>query len=150
MAEEEIEIESFKLDHTKVDAPYVREAGKLTTPSGDIIEKYDLRLMQPNEGVIPTAAMHTIEHLLAGFMREKIDSIIDLSPMGCRTGFYLSKIGETDIEVIEETLISSLEEILETDTIPATTAKECGNYRDHSLFGAQEYAKEVLAGFKNS
>ncbi|HRM37132.1 MAG TPA: S-ribosylhomocysteine lyase, partial [Trichococcus flocculiformis] len=25
------------------------------------------------------------------------------------------------------------------------TAKECGNYRDHSLFGAQEYARQVLA-----
>ncbi|MBM7555479.1 S-ribosylhomocysteine lyase [Halanaerobacter jeridensis] len=147
---EEIEIESFKLDHTKVDAPYVREAGELTTPSGDIIKKYDLRLMQPNQGVIPTAAMHTIEHLLAGFMREKIDAIIDLSPMGCRTGFYLSKIGETEIEEVEDALISSLEEILETEDVPATTAKECGNYRDHSLFGAQEYAQEILTGFKSS
>ena len=83
---EEIEVESFKLDHREVDAPYVREAGELTTPCGDIIKKYDLRLMQPNEGVMPTAAMHTIEHLLAGFMREKIEAVIDISPMGCRTG----------------------------------------------------------------
>mgnify|MGYP006281458011 CR=1 FL=1 len=147
---EEIEVESFKLDHTQVDAPYVREAGKLTTPNGDIIAKYDLRLMQPNQGVINTAAMHTIEHLLAGFMREKIDAIIDLSPMGCRTGFYLSKIGDTAVKDIETALISSLEEILTTENVPATTAKECGNYRDHSLFGAQEYAREILEGFKNS
>ena len=145
-----IEVESFELDHRKVNAPYVRKAGKLTTPSGDIIAKYDLRLMQPNQGVIPTAAMHTIEHLLAGFMREKVDDIIDISPMGCRTGFYLSKVGDSELEEIKEALLSSLEEILETTDVPATTAKQCGNYRDHSLFGAKEYAKEVLSKFKNN
>ncbi|MFO7819299.1 MAG: S-ribosylhomocysteine lyase [Halanaerobacter sp.] len=148
--EEEVEVESFKLDHREVDAPYVREAGNLTTPSGDIIKKYDLRFMQPNQGALPTAALHTIEHLLAGFMREKIDAVIDISPMGCRTGFYLSKIGQIEVEEIEEALLASLEEILAVEDIPATTPKECGNYRDHSLFGAQEYVKEILAGFENS
>ena len=134
---EEVEVESFKLDHREVDAPYVREAGKLTTPSGDIIKKYDLRFMQPNEGALPTAALHTIEHLLAGFMREKIDAVVDISPMGCRTGFYLSKIGETEVKEIKEALLASLEEILAVDDVPATTPKECGNYRDQSLFGGQ-------------
>lgn len=28
--------------------------------------------------------------------------------------------------------------------MPATTAIECGNYKDLSLFGAKEYAREVL------
>ncbi len=28
--------------------------------------------------------------------------------------------------------------------MPAATAIECGNYRDLSLFGAKEYAKDVL------
>ncbi|MGM0501160.1 MAG: S-ribosylhomocysteine lyase [Bacillota bacterium] len=143
-------VESFELDHREVDAPYVRHAGELTTPSGDIIAKYDLRLMQPNQGVLPTAAMHTIEHLLAGFMRDKIADVIDISPMGCRTGFYLSKIEKSKTAEIEAALIESLEEILAAEDVPATTAKECGNYRDHSLFSAQEYAKAVLEGFKNN
>lgn len=145
---DEVEVESFKLDHTQVEAPYVREAGKITTPSGDIIQKYDLRLMQPNQGVIPTGALHTIEHLLAGFMREKVDNVIDISPMGCRTGFYLSKVTAVETEKIEQALIESLQEILAAESVPATTPEECGNYRDHSLFGAQEYAKEILAGFQ--
>ncbi len=145
---EEVEVESFKLDHTQVEAPYVREAGKITTPSGDVIQKYDLRLMQPNEGVLPTGALHTIEHLLAGFMREKIDNVIDISPMGCRTGFYLSKVNVEQLEVIEQALVESLEEILAVESVPATTPEECGNYRDHSLFGAQEYAEEILASFQ--
>jgi S-ribosylhomocysteine lyase len=146
----DIKVESFELDHTKVDAPYVRKAGNLTTHSGDLIKKYDLRLMQPNEETIPTAALHTIEHLLAGFMRERIDGIIDVSPMGCRTGFYLTKIGQSDLEEIEQALISSLEEVIATEDVPAMTAKQCGNYRDHSLFGAQEYARKFLAGFQSN
>lgn len=145
----EVEVESFKLDHREVDAPYVREAGRLETSSGDIISKYDLRFMQPNQGVISTAAMHSLEHLLAKFMRQRIDDIIDLSPMGCRTGFYLSKIGEPEVEEIETALVAALEDIIEAQEVEATTAKECGNYRDHSLFGAQEYAQKVLEGFRN-
>ncbi|GAB6100609.1 S-ribosylhomocysteine lyase [Halanaerocella petrolearia] len=146
---DEIEVESFKLDHREVDAPYVREAGKITTPSGDIIQKYDLRFMQPNQGAISTAALHSLEHLMAKFMRQQIDNIIDISPMGCRTGFYLSKVGEMNLEKVEEALVTSLEQTLKEEEVEATTAKECGNYRDHSLFGAKEYAKEVLEGFRS-
>ncbi|MGM0369167.1 MAG: S-ribosylhomocysteine lyase [Bacillota bacterium] len=146
----DIKVESFELDHTKVEAPYVRKAGNLTTHSGDLIEKYDLRLMQPNEETIPTAALHTIEHLLAGFMRERIDGVIDISPMGCRTGFYLIKLGQSNLEDIKQSLISSLEEVIATEEVPAMTAKQCGNYRDHSLFGAKEYAKEVLRGLQSN
>jgi S-ribosylhomocysteine lyase len=83
-------------------------------------------------------------------MRERIDGIIDVSPMGCRTGFYLTKIGQSDLEEIEQALISSLEEVIATEDVPAMTAKQCGNYRDHSLFGAQEYARKFLAGFQSN
>ncbi|WP_408955975.1 S-ribosylhomocysteine lyase [Natroniella sp. ANB-PHB2] len=146
---DKVKVESFSLDHTKVDAPYVRKAGKITTPQGDIIQKYDLRFVQPNQGVIPTGALHTLEHLLATYIRDEMDYIVDISPMGCRTGFYLIRIGELEIEQVEEVLILVLEKILkaEIEDIPATTVIECGNYRDHSLFGAQEYAKTVLKKF---
>ena len=30
------------------------------------------------------------------------------------------------------------------DDVPATTEKSCGNYRDHSLFTAKEWAKQIL------
>ena len=31
------------------------------------------------------------------------------------------------------------------EDVPGTKEKECGNYRDHSLFCAQEYARLVLS-----
>lgn len=93
---------------------------------------------------MPTGAVHTLEHLLAGYMREKMDNIIDISPMGCRTGFYLIAWGEVEVDTIIEALNYSLNKVIETEEVPATNAVQCGNYRDHSLFSAKEYAKHVL------
>lgn len=138
-----IKVESFELDHTKVKAPYVRKAGE-DERNGVKITKFDLRFLQPNEKEMPTGAIHTIEHFLATFMREKMDGIIDISPMGCRTGFYMIAWGDVYVDTVIDTLNYALNKILEQDIIPATTAKECGNYRDHSLFAAKEYIKEVL------
>ena len=80
-------VESFKLDHTKVKAPYIRKCCELKGTNGDIVTKFDLRFLQPNEETFGTAAIHGLEHLLATYLRETLDGIIDLSPMGCRTGF---------------------------------------------------------------
>ncbi|WXR61967.1 S-ribosylhomocysteine lyase [Peptostreptococcaceae bacterium AGR-M142] len=146
-----IKVESFELDHTKVKAPYVRKAGKIIGEKGDIVQKYDLRFIQPNVDALPTGAIHTIEHLLAGYLRENIENIIDVSPMGCRTGFYMIKFGETDIDVIQNALVKALEKIIATkeEEVPALNAVQCGNYKDHSLFAAKEYCKMVIDGFKN-
>src|SRR5690606_25984449 len=57
------EVESFTLDHTAVRAPYVRLIGVEHGPKGDAISNFDVRFVQPNEGEIPTAGLHTIEHL---------------------------------------------------------------------------------------
>lgn len=65
-------VDSFDLDHTKVRAPYVRLAGRKEGPRGDVITKWDLRLVQPNRAEIPTAPLHTIEHLLAGYLRDAL------------------------------------------------------------------------------
>ncbi|QNO16274.1 S-ribosylhomocysteine lyase [Alkalicella caledoniensis] len=143
------EIESFKLDHTQVIAPYIRHAGRLKGPVGDVVCKYDIRLIQPNVGAIPTSSLHTLEHLFAVYSRDYLEEeIIDISPMGCRTGFYLIIFGEKDVVEIQRIVIEILKRIIDTDKIPATTAKECGNYRDHSLFGAKEYAREVLEKYQ--
>lgn len=61
--------ESFELDHTKVKAPYVRYINTQKGPNGDVISNYDIRLTQPNEEAIPTAALHTIEHMIAVLLR---------------------------------------------------------------------------------
>lgn len=137
-------VESFELDHTKLVAPYVRKCGVLFGEKGDKVTKYDLRFTQPNKECMPTAALHALEHLLAGFLREEQNGVIDLSPMGCRTGFYFIIWGEEDTSVIKKALENALAKVLEAKEVPAANEKQCGNYRDLSLFGAKEYAKYVL------
>ena len=91
-------VESFELDHRKVKAPYVRKCCLLEGPKGDKVTKFDLRFLQPNKEAFGTAAMHGLEHLLAHILRDKLQGIIDISPMGCRTGFYLSIWGDREAE----------------------------------------------------
>ena len=142
--------ESFSVDHTIMPAPQVRKAGLLTGPAGDKLSKFDLRFLKPNVEAMPTAALHTLEHLLAMYFRENMENIIDLSPMGCRTGFYLTVWGDLTVEIVEKALCRSLEQVLKTRQVdvPGLSEKECGNFKDHSLFSAKEYAKKVLEGFK--
>ena len=143
-------VASFDLDHTRVRAPYVRLAGLYTGPKGDIISKFDLRLVQPNAAEVPTAALHTIEHLLAGYLRGSLadaasGSIIDASPMGCRTGFYLTVFGEPTEEEVARALTRSLEAIrAHKGEIPGCSEARCGNFRDHSLPGARAWAERIL------
>lgn len=138
------QIESFELDHRNVVAPYVRKAAINKGTLGDIVSKFDLRLVQPNEEEIPTAAMHTLEHLLATYLRENLKGLIDISPMGCRTGFYLIMWGDINPKEVRDALKISLEKVINTTKVPATNEIQCGNYRDHSLFSAVEYAKKIL------
>jgi S-ribosylhomocysteine lyase len=140
-------VESFTLDHTKVKAPYVRLITVEEGPKGDKISNYDLRLVQPNKNAIPTGGLHTIEHLLASLLRDRLDGVIDCSPFGCRTGFHLIVWGEHSTTEVAKALKSSLEEIRDTTTwedVPGTTIKTCGNYRDHSLFTAKEWCRDIL------
>ena len=137
-------VESFELDHRLVRAPYVRKCCTLVGEKGDKVSKYDLRFLQPNKDSFGTAGMHGLEHLLATYLRDEIKNIIDISPMGCRTGFYLSVWGEEDAKVIMDGLEKALKVVLEATEIPAANEIQCGNYKDLSLFGAKKYAKEAL------
>lgn len=146
---ENIIVESFTMDHTKVKAPFVRKCGNVTTPKGDTISKFDLRFTQPNQHAIPTASIHALEHLLAGLIRGEINDVIDISPMGCRTGFYLILLGDLEEKAVAQALVRALDKVLEADQVPAANPVQCGNYRDLSLFGAKEYAKELIRGLKD-
>lgn len=136
-------VESFTLDHTKVKAPFVRKSG-VEERQGARVSKFDLRFLQPNQEEMTTGAVHTLEHFLAGFMRDRLDGVIDLSPMGCRTGFYMITWGEPEVAEVIEALNYSLEKTLEQEEIPAANELQCGNYRDHSLEEARTYARQVL------
>lgn len=137
-------VESFKLDHNKVKAPYVRKCCVLEGKMGDKVSKFDLRFLQPNIEAFRTAAIHGLEHLLATYLREELEDIIDLSPMGCRTGFYLIMWGDVDPSLVKSGLEKALQKVIDCNDMVAASAVECGNYRDLSLFGAQEYAKKAL------
>ena len=141
-------VESFTLDHTKVKAPYVRLITEETGKKGDVISNYDLRLVQPNTNAIPTAGLHTIEHFLAGLLRDRLDGVIDCSPFGCRTGFHLITWGEHSTTEVAKALKGSLDAIandIEWKDVQGTDKYSCGNYRDHSLFSAKEWSKEILS-----
>ncbi|WP_278914366.1 S-ribosylhomocysteine lyase [Deinococcus wulumuqiensis] len=138
-------VESFDLDHTRVKAPYVRLAGVKTTPRGDQISKYDLRFLQPNQATIDPAAIHTLEHLLAGYMRDHLEDVVDVSPMGCRTGMYMAVIGEPDEQGVMQAFEKALQDTADHDRpIPGVSELECGNYRDHDLDAARQHARDVL------
>ena len=79
-------VESFELDHRLVKAPYIRKCCLMTGEKGDKVSKFDVRFLQPNMEAFGTAAMHGLEHLLAFEVRSRLPQVIDLSPMGCRTG----------------------------------------------------------------
>lgn len=141
-------VESFQLDHTKVLAPYVRLITVEEGAKGDKISNFDLRLVQPNKDAIPTGGLHTIEHLLASLLRDRLDGVIDCSPFGCRTGFHLITWGEHSTTEVAKALKSSLEAIandIKWEDVPGTTIDSCGNYKDHSLFSAKEWSKLILS-----
>lgn len=137
-------VESFEFDHRKVHAPYVRRCCVLEGEKGDRVSKFDLRFLQPNVESFGTAAMHALEHLLAHELRADLKGVIDLSPMGCRTGFYLTLWGEREETEVCDALTAALTRILDATEVPAANPVQCGNYRDLSLFGAKEYAKALL------
>ena len=139
-------LDSFLVDHTKMPAPAIRVAKKMKTPKGDIITVYDLRFAKPNKEIIDEKAMHTLEHLFAGFMRENMPNyeIIDISPMGCRTGFYMSVIGEPKDNEVIKAWRESMQNILDTDKIPEANIYQCGSCYMHSLNGAKKVAKHIL------
>ena len=144
-------LDSFTVDHTKMQAPAVRVAKYMITPSGDDITVFDLRFCRPNEEILTETGIHTLEHLFAGFMRDHLNSkkveIIDLSPMGCRTGFYMSLLGTPKkkkvVKAWEKSMIDVLNVAQQSD-IPELNIYQCGTYKMHSLEDAKNIAQEVL------
>lgn len=132
-------------------APAVRIAKTMKTPSGDDITVFDLRFCKPNHDMMGEKGVHTLEHLFAGFMREHLNGdgveIIDISPMGCRTGFYMSLLGTPSEERVAKAWGDSMQDILKVQTqdeIPELNIYQCGSCKMHSLDEAKEIAKKVL------
>ncbi|EMI4815808.1 S-ribosylhomocysteine lyase [Campylobacter upsaliensis] len=144
-------LDSFKVDHTKMPAPAVRLAKTMKTPKGDEICVFDLRFCVPNKDLMSEKGTHTLEHLFAGFMRDHLNSnaveIIDISPMGCRTGFYMSLIGTPDEKSVARAWEASMKDVLnvqDESKIPELNIYQCGTCKMHSLDEAKQIAQKVL------
>ncbi|MBC1412236.1 S-ribosylhomocysteine lyase [Listeria welshimeri] len=142
---EKMNVESFNLDHTKVKAPFVRLAGTKVGLHGDEIYKYDVRFKQPNKEHMDMPALHSLEHLMAEIARNHTDKLVDISPMGCQTGFYVSFINHNDYDDALEILATTLTDVLAATEVPACNEVQCGWAASHSLEGAKALAAEFLA-----
>ncbi|ANF57708.1 S-ribosylhomocysteine lyase [Halotalea alkalilenta] len=143
--EKRMNVESFNLDHTKVKAPFVRLAGIKEGVNGDRIHKYDMRFCQPNVEHMDMPALHSLEHLMAELSRNHSDKIVDISPMGCQTGFYVALINHDDYDDVLALLEKTLRDVLEADEVPACNEVQCGWAASHSLNGAKRLAQAFLA-----
>ncbi len=139
-------IASFEVDHNQLlPGMYISRV------DGDVAT-YDLRFVRPNTPpYMEPPAMHTIEHLFATYVRNSqwADQVIYFGPMGCRTGFYFLTRGLPEADVIglvRETLgfIADFE-----GEIPGSRPEECGNYREHDLAGAREWARKMAGVLEN-
>ncbi|TAA45910.1 MULTISPECIES: S-ribosylhomocysteine lyase [Corallincola] len=144
-------LDSFTVDHTKMHAPAVRIAKKMSTPHKDPITVFDLRFCIPNEELLSERGIHTLEHLFAGFMRDHLNSadveIIDISPMGCRTGFYMSLIGVPSEQQVADAWLAAMQDVIAVasqNDIPELNEYQCGTYSMHSLDEAKQIASDII------
>lgn len=142
-------IASFQVDHTRI-APGIYVSRRDKTPCG-WITTFDIRMKRPNvEPAIHPNAMHTIEHIVATFLRNGkfSDKVVYWGPMGCLTGFYF--IVRTEHEIMPEEIEPLIRAAYRHQAnykgeVPGATAVNCGNYLLHDLAMAKFEAKEFLA-----
>lgn len=147
-------IASFAVDHTNlVPGIYISRRDVI---GEERITTYDIRMTSPNrEPALAPAAIHTIEHIVATYLRNDPvwkERIIYWGPMGCLTGNYLIIKGEEPCEVMRELMLEAFEYVVNYDEeVPGTTPATCGNYLMHDLpmakFEAKRYIQRLNEAF---
>ena len=140
-------IKSFTINHDTL------EKGLYISRIDNDIITYDMRFVKPNTPpFLDNDGLHTLEHLFATYVRNSkyTDDIIYFGPMGCRTGFYFivrdNMTHEEVIKLIQETCLFVSEYNGER---PGIKKEECGNYLDHDLKKAKNYAYEYYNVIKH-
>ncbi len=140
-------IKSFCVNHDKL-----KKGMYLSRVDGDAVT-YDIRMTIPNGGVyLENDGIHTFEHLFATYVRnsEFAESVIYSGPMGCRTGFYFiirdCVSHKSAIDLVKRAMIFIRDYEGE---IPGVSRIECGNYLDHNLKKAKEYALDMAKVLEN-
>lgn len=145
-------IPSFQVNHEKiVPGIYI---SRIDTLGEEYATTFDIRMKKPNkEPVVHPNAMHTIEHIVATFLRNDEDwkeKIIYWGPMGCLTGCYLIVKGRPSAKEIAPLLIKAFECCAKYEgEVPGATAVNCGNYLLHDLNMAKYEAKLFADKLKN-
>lgn len=137
-------IQSFSVDHTRI-IPGIFTS-RVDRLGEHTVTTYDIRLKRPNrEPVIDVAAMHSLEHIIATYLRndpEWKDEVVYWGPMGCLTGFYLILKGSRKPGELYNLMLSAFSAVDSAEEVPGATAVNCGNYLMHNLDMAKWYAKE--------
>ncbi len=138
-------IPSFQVDHTRI-VPGIFES-RFDMVGGEYVTTYDIRMKRPNaEPAIHPNAMHTIEHVVATFLRndaEWKDRIVYWGPMGCLTGCYLIVKGRPAGEELLPLMIRAFEFCAAyDDVVPGANPINCGNYILHDLAMARYEAAQ--------
>ena len=140
-------IQSFSVDHLLI-VPGIFKS-RVDNLGEYTVTTYDIRLKRPNrEPVIDVAAMHSLEHIIATFLRNDPDwkdEVIYWGPMGCLTGFYLILKGNRTPQEIYELILKAFKSVDGVSEVPGTTPKNCGYYRMHNLEMAKWYANEFAS-----
>ena len=141
-------IPSFQVDHTDL------KPGIYVSRIDDDFTTYDIRMTAPNhEPAVAPAALHTIEHVVATYLRNHEDwkqYVIYWGPMGCLTGNYLILKGQYDCEVIRSLMIDAFQFVVDYEgVVPGTTPATCGNYLLHDLPMAKWEARRYVARLKD-
>lgn len=144
-------IPSFTIDHIRLlRGVYV---SRQDIVGGEVVTTFDVRMKEPNrEPALSPSAIHTMEHLVATFLRNHpvwADKIVYWGPMGCLTGNYLIVKGDVSshdiVPLLRETFafVASYE-----GEVPGATARDCGNHLLMNLpearWEANKYLSEVL------
>ena len=142
-------IPSFAVDHTKI-IPGIFES-RVDQIGDELVTTFDIRLKRPNvEPSIDPAAMHTIEHIVATYLRNHPvwkDELIYWGPMGCLTGFYF--ITNTAHAILPREIEPLMRAAFRHQAnyrgeVPGATPVNCGNYQLHDLAMAKYEAKVFL------
>ena len=135
-------IPSFSVDHRAI-VPGIFTSRVDQVGSG-AVTTYDIRLTRPNrEPAVDVGAMHSLEHIIATFLRNDPDwkdDIIYWGPMGCLTGFYLILKGERTPREIYGLILRAFCSVAEAQEVPGTAPENCGHYLMHNLGMAKWYA----------
>lgn len=142
-------IASFTINHLTL-RPGVYVSRRDALPSGEVLTTFDVRFTAPNiEPAVSPAALHTIEHLAATFLRNHPcwgSKIVYWGPMGCCTGSYLIVVGDHSPADILDVLTEMMRYIASFEgEIPGATPRECGNYTFNDLPGARAVAARFLS-----